>query len=427
MHDPGNLGTWLSFASGLAIVALGVFVASLKPRPKVNVAFATFAVMFGASLMAGNGVSLFLHELPLGANPGDVAWAALALVSMAGLVVFALLFPEPVTRDHRKLVALAVLTAAPVAARFMTEPHRTYYDGLVWNAPGVLIFLAGLAWSGVLAWVHAFWALRAASASNTDSARRLALVAGAIVLYSGFFATQNGGLRQESVLAADVGLAFGYGIQVIPFVVGAGLWMRAMIMGPAPRAARNVMILTLVMMLLGLLVVARDLTPGVGALGLVRLAAVAALTYGLVRHQLLGADAGARWTISKGTVAAVFVAIIFVVSEAAQQFFGDRTSSQYIGILAAGLLVLGIAPLSQFADRLAERAIPREPDGAPPPRAAAEREEAYRNAVRLALRDRQLSRTEERELFQVASALGVQAARAHEILSEMEGEATTAG
>jgi len=143
------------------------------------------------------------------------------------------------------------------------------------------------------------------------------------------------------------------------------------------------------------------------------------ITYAFIRGRFLGIDVKVRFAISKSTIAAVFIAVFFVASEAAQQFFGDRFQSGYLGILAAGALVFAIAPLSRVADRLAEKAVPITGASAASgtsPRSA----DTYRRAVRLALKDRKLTTDEEVELAQVAHDLGLSAPDATRIRHEVE-------
>jgi hypothetical protein len=402
-------------------VGLGLFVALIRPRTKSNLAFVVFAVSFGGVFVWTNGSSLLFDQPNLDAHPlVEIPRIGLYLVAAASLVAVAALFPIPVRRSERRLLVLPsvlvvpILAIAPLAA---ASEQTVLAAATVFTVFGMIAALIG---------VHAFWALRCASVQEAPAARQIGFLASALVLYSGFSATAGTtDSTFNSVLSPHPGMAAFYGLYSVLLGVGAALWLRATTKGHAPRTARNVALLTMFVMLLGLLYVAADLQ--FGGVGIVRLAAVTVLAYAIARHQLLGIDVKMRWTFSKTTLAAVFVAVFFVVSEAAQEFFGERAGSQYLGIFAAGVLVFAIAPLSRLADRLAEKVVPRTAgDGALDP-AAPEREEAYKKAVLLALRDRQLSRAEERDLFQLARALGLETGRAHQILVELEGRVAKAG
>lgn len=87
------------------------------------------------------------------------------------------------------------------------------------------------------------------------------------------------------------------------------------------------------------------------------------------------------------------------------------------GRLAAGALLFAANPIQRAMERLTdggERAPAARAD-APQGSGTAEREDAYRHAVRLALRDRTLTREEERHLLRLAYHLGVPTPRAMQI------------
>lgn len=158
-----------------------------------------------------------------------------------------------------------------------------------------------------------------------------------------------------------------------------------------------------------------------GAIG--SFAASVLVTYGILRHQLFGIEVRLRFAISRSAVAAVFVTVFFVASEGAQILFG--AGNAWVGLLAAGALVFALAPLQRAAERLAERAVPvstKSQMGASPI-GAARGEASYRKAVRLAMRDRRITREEEGHLHELARDLGIDGARAHAILVEVENEA----
>lgn len=96
---------------------------------------------------------------------------------------------------------------------------------------------------------------------------------------------------------------------------------------------------------------------GAFVLGVWRLALPLLVTYALLRHNLFDLDVKVRLAIKGSTIAAVFVAVFFTVSEVAQTFFSTELGP-YIGVLATGVLVLCLHPLQNVAERLAQRALP---------------------------------------------------------------------
>ncbi|MBI4392320.1 MAG: hypothetical protein HY556_00785 [Euryarchaeota archaeon] len=174
----------------------------------------------------------------------------------------------------------------------------------------------------------------------------------------------------------------------------------------------------------GILRALTDALPSYFYFGVANLVLPLVATYALLRHNLFGLDFRVRWAISKSTIAAVFIAVFFVASEAAQQFFGEAFQSNYVGILAAGALVFAIAPLSRLADRLAEKAVPVAAGTGPVEASASDTRgaDAYRHAVRLALRDRRLTPGEEVALAHVAQGLGLTPVEAIRLRHEVEAE-----
>ena len=136
--------------------------------------------------------------------------------------------------------------------------------------------------------------------------------------------------------------------------------------------------------------------------------------YALLKHRLFDIDVKLRWTISRGTVAAMFVGTFFVVSQVAQNFLEDSMGWALGGVIA-GVMLFAIAPLQRAADRLAGAAVPAI--------SPADRKlELYRLALAVALSDRAISREEERHLAKLAEQLGVTPTEALAAREAMEHE-----
>jgi hypothetical protein len=164
--------------------------------------------------------------------------------------------------------------------------------------------------------------------------------------------------------------------------------------------------------------------------GLARLATVVVLAHAILNQQVLGIDVKLRLAISKSTIAAVFIAVFFIASEAAQQFFGETLGSTYVGIAAAGALVFAMAPLQRAAERLAEKAVPITSNlpGQPSSRTRGNKvnEAIFRDATRLALRDRVLTRAEHATLLRLAESLQISVSRAVTLIDDAERKAGVA-
>ena len=87
------------------------------------------------------------------------------------------------------------------------------------------------------------------------------------------------------------------------------------------------------------------------------LLAVPLIAYGILRTQLFDIDLKIRWTIRQSTVAAVFVAVFYLVTEGADRVLESEFGS-WIGLLASAMLVFVLAPLQRFAERVAAAAMP---------------------------------------------------------------------
>ncbi|HLE96946.1 MAG TPA: hypothetical protein VI997_06195, partial [Candidatus Thermoplasmatota archaeon] len=189
------------------------------------------------------------------------------------------------------------------------------------------------------------------------------------------------------------------------------------------RLARNLAWLAVATPLLGLALnvffgggIAVD---AAGTAGIARLAMAAILAYAILRHQLFDLDVKVKWTLRRGTLAAMFLAVFFVVAQVAQTFLTDALGL-VVGGMAAGLLLFAIAPLQRMAERVADVAMPGVRD--PRERAVAlGADEAYREALRMALEDGVITPAEERSLARMARQLGIDPERALDLRDEVRG------
>ena len=106
--------------------------------------------------------------------------------------------------------------------------------------------------------------------------------------------------------------------------------------------------------------------------------------YGIASAHLFDIDIRLKWTLERGTVAAIFVAVFFVVSEGAATILSDRLGS-LLGLLATGALVFLLAPLNRASERFFGIAMPHVTDT--PEYRAFRREQIYGEALAEALKD----------------------------------------
>ena len=79
--------------------------------------------------------------------------------------------------------------------------------------------------------------------------------------------------------------------------------------------------------------------------------------YGIATVHLFDIELRLKWTLERGTLAAAFIAVFFVVSEGTAAVLSDRWGT-LVGLLATGLLVFALAPLQRFVERLANTTLP---------------------------------------------------------------------
>lgn len=91
------------------------------------------------------------------------------------------------------------------------------------------------------------------------------------------------------------------------------------------------------------------------------LLAIPLVAYGILRTQLFDIDLKIRWTLKQSTVAAIFVAVFYLVSEGADRILSSELGN-IAGLLASALVVFFLAPVQRFAERVADAAMPGTED-----------------------------------------------------------------
>lgn len=399
--------------SGSILLLLGIVVLALRRRHPPALAFAGFAISLGVvDVLQGAIIDDTSYH---GIAPIYAASIIPAILGAFGLFLY---FPRRLQRDDLRGVVLVVawgllVRALSIAAYLDDNPDfftaSTRLDPMQVAALRVgqelLNFTVGLA---VLTFPLRF---RRLEAHETGAARSLAILA------VGFFLFANGGIR-NMYDAAHGSIPFAIGILgFVGALLYIVLWLRAT-RGHHSRLARNVLLAAATIAVL--LAVAWTTSATYGQ-PLARILGALTLAYAVLRGQIEGLDLKVRFALSRSTIAAVFIAVFFIASEAAQQFFGDRTGSTYFGIAIAGTLVFAMAPIQRVAEKLAVKVIPVVVTASPSALGTVG-EAAYRRAVRLALRDRELSAGEERELVLLAHELALPPARAFAIRDEIVRE-----
>lgn len=134
------------------------------------------------------------------------------------------------------------------------------------------------------------------------------------------------------------------------------------------------------------------------------LLAVPIIAYGILRTQMFDIDLRIRWTIKQSTLAAAVLAIIFVLSEAANQLLSSELGT-IGGLIGAAIVVFFLAPLQQFAERVAGMAMPNTQNT--PEYAAYRKMQVYESALSEALQEGGISSKERTLLNHLRDSLQI--------------------
>jgi hypothetical protein len=157
-----------------------------------------------------------------------------------------------------------------------------------------------------------------------------------------------------------------------------------------------------------------------GMVGLCRTVGWSILVYAIVQADILDLGLAPR-TLSRGTLAAFALAALFIVAQVAQNFLSAEYGLLTGGVIA-GTVLFAASPVQKAIERVGERRADGPPAPATSATASRRREDVYLSALRLAMRDRRLTRDEEVHLHRLAEELGIGAGRAHELMVAVEGE-----
>jgi len=146
------------------------------------------------------------------------------------------------------------------------------------------------------------------------------------------------------------------------------------------------------------------------------LLAVPLIAYGILRAHLFDIDLRIRWTIKQSTLAALVVAIIFLISEGASTFLSAELGT-VAGLLAAAVVMFFLTPLQQFAERVAATAMPKTENT--PEYVAFRKMQVYEAALIDAMAEGGISSKERTLLAHLRQSLGISAADAEAIEREL--------
>jgi hypothetical protein len=342
----------------LGALGLGIYVLRTAPNEAPGLSLGSYLVLAGVGFGSLAGTSLFswltgrtLTGLILPFDENLLIFPAMALLPGA-LLTFAVSYPtlHPRLRGHRGWPLVTVGPAVGLAGYLVVSFLVDDGPNVMPLSRGIPLIGSFILSAGLSAWI---FRRRARDASTDLEHQRLVYMAKAVALP---FAV--GGSVMLAVYVSDVlGLIEGWASGLIALAVAFTA------IGPA-----------------------------------------AGMAWGLLRYKIVDLESKLRFTVSRGFVVSVFVAVFFVASEAAETFFTD-TIGPYAGLIAAGALVLLISPLERLGRRLAEGVVEEPVDEEEYERFR--KLEVYRATYEEATADDSLTERERRTLDSLADNLGL--------------------
>lgn len=368
----------VSNVAGPVMLAFAMIVVAWGTRNAATLLLATTLAVYGVS-QTTLAVTIFTESEFLSYNLHTYSSAARIAMIFVYLAFLGVALASPLTRPFRAGGArAALLTIAVLSAATPFVWPTAFADGPAHVSPrigGVHFFAT---WAATVADVAFLAVVTYSLVATLDALRRAAAGSPArrrARAYAWAFGVHDAGLIAAFLVVAIIR----FGVEVPRDVAFYAVWL-------------------------------------VRPLGLI--VAVGLMARALLKFQLFDFDLRVKWTLSKGTVAAVFIAVFFVVSEGAQAVFAARWGP-LLGLAAAGLLVFALAPLQRLADRVADRALPRvEPT---PAYVQFKKMEVYHAAVESAIEEGGITERERRTLDRLRAKLGI----APEDAAHVERDATT--
>lgn len=399
----------------VAFIAVGLLALASRGGGARRVLLAAACLAYGVNFVISNLLETStLEEYLLKQAP----WPLVTLA--AGAFFLALARPAP-ARERAVIVALGIagllswayyawtIDAIAVALAYGLPPGEL---SEIWGRRIAPVFVISVG-------AYAFFSFVAAVASFARpgvSPRAAAYLALAFGGYSAFNAIR---LQPYGVATGDEG----------PWIVAllaALFWLPRRDQGE-PRLRLTVLFALLGLMLAGQIVgmigVRQGLSPSddFGTNGVARTAGALLLALAILRERVFGMEPP-RFALRRGPLAAGALALLFIVAQIAQQFL----SAQYgllMGGVVAGALLFAAQPIQRAVERVNERPLaPATADAADGDR----RERLYRDALRITLKDRRITRAEELHLAHLADELGLSAGRAMELRHDVEADLTRA-
>lgn len=348
----------LALIVALAQAGMAALVLALRPDRAANRALAAMLLLEGAALFWGAGIAALSPDAGAIGAARAVAALLFLLIPLVELRFLAAL-DVPLTRPlrHRAVLAASVILGAALVVAFYARRAWFLVPAASWEAS---LGPVQLAYSALAALLHVYALVAALAAwrrARTPLAKRQAA----------WFATSFG--------------------------------------------ARNVGFVVIVALVL---VGVPDVTHY--AFQVLALAYVPLMAYGIAIAQMMDIDLRIKVGLRRGTIAAVFLVVFVGVAEVAQNYLSNEYGYA-AGGAAAGILLLGIAPLQRIAERVGNAAMPGVQET--PEYLSYRKFEVYRAALEGALDNGEITQRERTVLARLRDSLGLDVAVAVEMEREL--------
>jgi tRNA A-37 threonylcarbamoyl transferase component Bud32 len=348
------LGATVDIVSGVLVAALGALALAASPRHQHNRLFALFAVFWGAQIVSANVVRVATTS-DAALISGEVSLAFL-LPLYFFVAMFAAVFPRPRAPFGTSGLAVALLlvpAGVALAALFLVPSSILVGVAPAPAADGGFTMLWGPAIPLLAALLYAsfFYALfammrRLREAETAIERRQIALVLAALALYVAANVPAElarfglGGATEAQSVEASL----------IALVMLAGLAL-LVALGVQLARERRIAVLAAVGATFAASGALALLEPGVEILGVVRIASVALVLYGVARYQLFDIDL----KVKHAAAATSALLGVVVLAAVAWILLRGTTAGPYVAV-AAGLVAF--LPLWRVASLLADRVAP---------------------------------------------------------------------
>lgn len=348
------------------------------------------------------------------------------IVHAATSVAFSIVYPRIVlNRGHKVALGLTGVVATVLVALVLMDPQSYFQDGEVTTRWFVMFFVtSSLSFLLVLIVLGLRWLTSAPGARRTQIAWGLIPFI-FVNLHDGLgFAVYpylfHPGVDFEwswIVTIPSFGMVFvTSSLALLAGLALVGIALTRVIKGNPTLDERALAYVTLYLLPLTLLQVVDESRTGIYHY-YVDYLFVFLILYAVARFNMVDLDLKLKWTMNRGTVAAAFIAVFFVVSELSKLFIEGLVGNAIIGVLGASTLVFAIAPLQSVAQRLSDRAMPHVQDspGYRDQRSAT----IYQAQVESLASDGHISIKERSALLRLQKDLGLEPGHANQIEAQV--------